>query len=363
MKRCRTKRCQTKRCQTKRCQTKRCQTKRCQTKRCQTKRCPRKTRKRGGGRTWFLTAQGRQDHREEKELERLTKMVESQRIKNPKIVEPIKTKPLPQLKSHLQQSLRLTDTISLETLELLKCTETVYNDFIQLYKQDIDNLCINKKTGQRTQSLFQFTPEDPINRYIDYTIIYLFEESTTIKKHIIAFALVDNRELTNYNIITLELLCSHRQSYNIDGKPLGIFLLDYVYNKYRINIGATLLKIQPSTPDLIPYYIKWKTPSVALDNIRITGGYLIYGNIANIEDKTLIHLFNHQLNGLHNAMDELSIKELPYDLDTLEKKKSYLTTMALESENESDRFQIPIRLDMIQYSTIDDIRKKLFINY
>jgi hypothetical protein len=335
-------------------------TKRCRTKRCRTKRQQRKTRKHGGGRTWFLTAQGRQDHREEKELERLTKMVESQRSKNPKIVEPIKTKPIIQSQT---QSVRVTDTISLETLELLKCTETVYNDFIQLYKQDIDNLCINKKTGQRTQGLFQFTPEDPINRYIDYTIIYLFEESGTIKKHIIAFALVDNRELNNYNIITLELLCSHRNSYNIDGKSLGLFLLDYMYNKYRINIGATVLKIQPSTPDLIPYYIKWKTPSVSADNIRITGGYLIYGNIANIEDKTLIHLFDHQLNGLNNAMDELSIKELPYELDTLEKKKSYLTKMALQSENESARFQIPIRLDMIKYSTIDDIRKKLFISY
>ena len=76
-----------------------------------------------------------------------------------------------------------------------------------------------------------------------------------------------------------------------------------------------------------------------------------------------MHLFDHQLNGLNNAMDELSIKELPYELDTLEKKKSYLTKMALQSENESARFQIPIRLDMIKYSTIDDIRKKLFINY
>ena len=140
-------------------------------------------------------------------------------------------------------------------------------------------------------------------------------------------------------------------------------LYDGKNNKYGINISATVLKIQPSTPDLIPYYIKWKTPSVALDNMRITGGYLIYGNIANIEDKTLIHLFDHQLNGLNNTMDELSIKELPYDLDTLEKKKLYLTNMALESENESDRFQLPIRLDMIQYSTIDDIRKKLFIGY
>ena len=90
----------------KRCRTKRCQTKRCRTKRCRTKRCQRKTRKRGGGRTWFLTAQGRQDHREEKELKRLTKVAlqssdETNRLQVPNIIDMIQFSTLEDIREKL----------------------------------------------------------------------------------------------------------------------------------------------------------------------------------------------------------------------------------------------------------------------
>ena len=71
-------------------------------KRCRTNRL----RKTEGGRTWFLTAQGRQDHREEKELKRLTKVAlqssdETNRLQVPNIIDMIQFSTLEDIREKL----------------------------------------------------------------------------------------------------------------------------------------------------------------------------------------------------------------------------------------------------------------------
>ena len=256
----------------------------------------------------------------------------------------------------------ITNNIYLEIIDLLNCSPEEYDNFINLYIPDIDNLCVNKKTQERTQKLFQFIEEKSSNRYIEYTLIYLYEESKSIAKHIIAFALIDTSELKTNKVIILELICSHKNSnlYKIHNITLGIYLLDYLYDYYKIYSTEIILKIQPATPELIPYYTKWKTPNISIDNLSITRGYLIYGNIKLITDNTLKYLFNPQLNAIQKIMNYLSIKELPKELDTLTMKKSYLKTKALESEDESIKEQIPLWIDLIKLSSLEEI-KDIFI--
>ena len=251
----------------------------------------------------------------------------------------------------------ITD-IYLEIIDLKNCSLKEYDNFINLYIPDIDNLCINKKTQERTQNLIQFIG----NRFVEYTLIYLYEESKSIAKHIIAFALIDTSELKTNKVIILELICSHKNSnlYKIHNITLGIYLLDYLYDYYKIYSTEMILKIEPATPELIPYYTKWKTPNISIDNLSITRGYLIYGNIKLITDNTLKYLFNNQLNGIQKIMDYLSITELPKELDTLTMKKSYLKTKALDSEDESIKEQIPDLIDLIKLSSLEEI-KDIFI--
>lgn len=77
-------------------------------KRCRTNRLrkTRKTRKTEGGRTWFLTAQGRQGLREEKELKRLTKVAlqssdETNRLQVPNIIDMIQFSTLEDIREKL----------------------------------------------------------------------------------------------------------------------------------------------------------------------------------------------------------------------------------------------------------------------
>jgi hypothetical protein len=260
-------------------------------------------------------------------------------------------------------TVKITDTIYLEILDLLNCSPIEYDNFIKLYEPDLENLCVNKKTNVKTQSLFQFINKDNKYRWHKYTLIYLYEESESITKHIIAFALINTNEFENNKIIILELICSHKNPYKIREKTLGIYLLDYLYDYYKIYSTGIILKIEPATQDLITYYTEWKTPNISIDNLNITYGYLIYGNINKILDKTLEYLFNSQINGIKNIMIILSIKDdLPEILDTLDKKKSYLTKIALESNNENIQEQVPEMIRRIKLSSLQEIKDIFILN-
>ena len=70
----------------------------------------------------------------------------------------------------------ITDTIFLEIIDLGNCSHEEYNNFIKLYTTDLNDLCINKKTGYRTQNLFQFIHNNGKDRdkyTLKYTLIYL----------------------------------------------------------------------------------------------------------------------------------------------------------------------------------------------
>ena len=265
----------------------------------------------------------------------------------------------------------ITDTIFLEIIDLGNCSHEEYNNFIKLYTTDLNDLCINKKTGYRTQNLFQFIHNNGKDRdkyTLKYTLIYLYKESKTenITKHIIAFALINTSEFESYKIISLHLLCSHRDSdsklYKID-KPLGIYLLDYLYDYYNIYKTEVILKIEPATPELIPYYTKWKTPNISVDNLSITAGYLIYGNIKLITDNTLNHLFGFEIERIKYIMELLQLTKFPeivYRLsgkDRVEKIKTFLKIKVLNNEYED---QILKLIDLIKFSSLEEI-KDIFI--
>ena len=265
----------------------------------------------------------------------------------------------------------ITDTIFLEIIDLGNCSHVEYNNFIKLYTTDLNDLCINKKTGYRTQNLFQFIHNNGKDRdkyTLKYTLIYLYKESKTenITKHIIAFALINTSEFESYKIISLHLLCSHRDSdsklYKID-KPLGIYLLDYLYDYYNIYKTEVILKIEPATPELIPYYTKWKTPNISVDNLSITAGYLIYGNIKLITDNTLNHLFGFEIERIKYIMELLQLTKFPeivYRLsgkDRVEKIKTFLKIKVLNNEYED---QILKLIDLIKFSSLEEI-KDIFI--
>jgi hypothetical protein len=103
--------------------------------------------------------------------------------------------------------INITDTIFLSILDVNNCSFETYMEFMDLYEIDKYNLCVNK-LGERTQSLNSTLHRDPLRVLLKlkYTLIYLYEISDSIKKHIIAFALIDTNELIKYNIIDLKYL-------------------------------------------------------------------------------------------------------------------------------------------------------------
>lgn len=270
---------------------------------------------------------------------------------------------------------QITDSIYLAILDTHNSTDEEYINFVNLYNKDTDTLCYKKKgEGEdknsliKTQSLHNYLVDidhlslrkEPQYKFI---IIYLYEETQNIQKHIIAFAAISCK-LYN-NIITLDVLCSHKdKKYKINKNGLGIYLLNYLYDNFNISNGA-LLKIQAATPDLIPYYTKWKQPiiSPSPDNLIITQDYLIYCNIALVEDSTLQYLFRDELRRIQNITQHLGNIKIPKELQKIDKIKKFLVeiTNQYEFDDEGTKEQILYLISLIKYLSLEDIKSKLFI--
>jgi hypothetical protein len=248
-------------------------------------------------------------------------------------------------------------------IDISSVDEDTFYHFMDNYERDLDTLCVNPKTGERTQNIFQVIPDEYEFAKIvskKCKIIYLYKPTDDPSKYeIVAFAVVSTKPDTS--IITLEILCSTKdKTLRIKGKPLGIFLLDDVYSEYVIERGK-ILKIEPATKDLVPYYTKWKSPSLPIDwyNQSKTSGYLVYSaDIKKATDEQLYELVS-DLRSLHGLYKELNIT--PSDvlgIPSKDERKKFLTEQIDASGNWAAD-QLHNWLSGIDYFSGDEIRAAL----
>jgi len=182
----------------------------------------------------------------------------------------------------------------------------------------------------------------------NFEIWYLQGENLIIY----AFALVIIEDSFD-KVIEIKLLCSHRNKIVKDGKSLGIWLLDEIYGTLIFNT-INLLKIQPATSGLIPYYVKWKTPSINKETFddNATFGYLIYGNLKHTTVKCIEN--SSDVLRLNNLMISLNINSLPRKR-TLDIIKQYLNDVVDKlniSENYKEQYRRSIA--KLRYLTAND---------
>ena len=181
-------------------------------------------------------------------------------------------------------SLKSNNNIDLNLLILDEdCSKEEYNNFITQYNKNNKDLCL-KKNGTKPQNIFQFIPREYIKKFwkdMNYNIYYISE-----KKKIIAFCLIKYNKIDK--IIEVILLCSSIEKKFINGISLGKYLLNIIYDNF-VEKEQYLMKIQPATDELIPYYRGWKIPS--FNDLDETSGYLIYGNLKIASIETLTELF------------------------------------------------------------------------
>jgi len=162
------------------------------------------------------------------------------------------------------------------------CSEKEYNDFILQYEKNNKDLYFNiTKNETNPQNIFNFIPEG-YNRWINnnYKIYYIINNTK-----IIAFCIIEDD--IEHKIIDVILLCSSTEKKFINGISLGKYLLNTIYNNVVEN--NYLMRINPYTPELIPYYIEWKNP--IFNELNETFMYLIYGDLNSASNKTFNKIF------------------------------------------------------------------------
>lgn len=256
----------------------------------------------------------------------------------------------------------INKTLSIGFLDMSNVDKETFDRFIDNYKLSFDKLCVNPKTGERTQNIFQLIPENYNAAKIissSYKILYLYEGNDKPDKYeIVAFAIISNPD--RFTTI-LEMLCSSiNKTIRRNGKPLGISLLDDIYYDYVVK-QQNILKIQPATSELVPYYITWKPTSLPIEwyNKGKTYGYLIYSaDIKHAADPQLQGLIRDVIlfNGLCRELDITPSEVLR--IPKKEDRKNLLTSKINEI-NDQRRDQLLSWLSGIDYFSVYEIRSAL----
>jgi hypothetical protein len=247
------------------------------------------------------------------------------------------------------RDIKISENIYISILNLFECDKEEYDKFIAQYEKDKDKLCIHK--NKRTQNIYTHISNDS-NKRKQYNIIYLYEQSDSIEKHIIGFSLIDISNLKS-NIISLSLLCSSNiKTYIINEKKIGLFLLDYLYNYYKIYENPIALKLYP-TQGLLEYYTNWKTPDININ------GELIYANTDILTNDTLNKIFESYIFTMKMIMKKLSIYLFPIEINTFKKQISYLQKLEYEYEYKYDNMITENETNSyyLQYLSNKEIRK------
>jgi len=260
----------------------------------------------------------------------------------------------------LQQPVVENDIIK-KKIDLSIVDKVTFDNFIKDYydNKNDEEMCINPNTNIQTQILGEYIKNEyETMKQFPYVIYYLYIPNN---RKIVAFAVIEhgsNKEKIN----TLLLLCSNSdKKLKMEGKALGIYLLDDIYKNYVIDKKEILI-IQPATDNLIQYYIKWKSPSLPLKKFN-TYGYLVYSfNIDNITDEHFSYLIS-DLNIFTNVCNYLKIdkKTIISIKDNSERQKKLLEILKNEKNdfNESQKLQLENLISNIKYYTSEDIRNEL----
>ena len=247
------------------------------------------------------------------------------------------------------KDIKISKNIYISILNLFNCDKEEYDKFITQYEKDKDKLCIYK--DKRTQNIYTHISNDS-NERKQYTIIYLYEQTDSIEKHIIGFSLIDISNLKS-NIISLSLLCSSNiKTYIINEKKIGLFLLDYLYNYYKIYENPIALKLYP-TQGLLEYYTNWKTPDININN------ELIYANTDILTNDTLNKIFENYIFTMKMIMRKLKIASFPIEINTFKKQILYLQKLEYEYEYQYDKMITENKTNSyyLQYLSNKEIRK------
>jgi hypothetical protein len=256
----------------------------------------------------------------------------------------------------------MTTICYLHTIDINTVSKKEFDTFIENYKEQETELCFNKKENKTTQSLTRILVDDYdlVKKHNkNCKIIYIFEKN---KEKILSFALINKKDDDS---VILELLCSTKERYvTTDSITLGVHLLNHIYTKYLKN--NTILKIEPATKELIPYYLNWKKPVLPIQMLNITYGYLIYCKTILIDDLVKIIYDEKYLNtlGIINTInkylniDESKLNEL--DMDTY--KQELNKKIDQEYKDESINSQLKQKVESIEFRNENEL-KELITKY
>ena len=179
-------------------------------------------------------------------------------------------------------------SIQQEIIDFSKITNDNFSELIECIKNNKD-LCFDNKTNEsNTIYLIGLGMNIYNNSFYNKTktMIILYNQnpdqdktvvvSTSVYNHknIVAFAIIDIKDL----YVELKVLCGNKnKQIKYKDKPLGIYLLNYIYSNY---VNDKLFVIVPDNPALFKYYISWKTPLIPnsqLNNFK-NENTIIYGN-------------------------------------------------------------------------------------
>lgn len=218
------------------------------------------------------------------------------------------------------------------------------DEFMAIYDKDKEGLCITPKNNKQQLSLSTYWND---MMPIPYTVYYI-RNNNEGELHIMAFALVLKLDFDVYELI---LLCN-----NIVNKGSGTQLLNYIYDT-KIKKNKNILKIRPANPTLLLYYTTWKQPSIPLDMLDDTRGYLYYWD-SRISRNQLSYVLPG-LNTEQEVLDYLNISRVPPELNTLNEIKSFLHVKVDETvKDRSHKEQLHTKIEGILLR--DDIIDKLF---
>jgi len=234
----------------------------------------------------------------------------------------------------------------MEIIEFEITDNKKYREFMVIYDKDKERLCITPKNKKQELSLETYVNDA---RPIPYTVYYI-RNNIDGELHIMAFALVLKMD---FDIYDLTLLCN-----NIMNKGSSIQLLNYIYDT-KIKNTKNILKIRPANPTLLRYYTTWKQPSIPLDMLDDTKGYLCYyWKFIDVTRQQLMDLLPG-LNTEQKVLDYLNVAGVPPELKTLNEIKSFLHVKVDEKvKDRSHNEQLHRMIDNMLL--MDDIIDKLF---
>ena len=265
-------------------------------------------------------------------------------------------------------------SVYLHSMEINSVEKDEYENFIKNYNNQKKNLCINKKTGEKTQELsreliFVFKNDKVTNK--DCILLFYSDTRETNDTYtIVSFALIYQGVDKKY--MELKLLCSNNDSYMVNKKTIGVLLLDHIYESLLPD--DWFLFIRPSTQGLIPYYLKWKKPILPMKmfDSNMTYGYLTYCKQTNY-DILLQHLtkldyfinYNYILLEIYRELklsesEIIELNKIEFEIglqkfkDTLEKKINAI------SDPTKKTYYIN-SLGVIQFRNISELKQ--FISY